>query len=191
MNSLSSVRCFSRNFLHAWIVGVVQHFGFCGLTLLLDLFWIFEFQLHWINTLRSRQNCRHFADGIFKHIFLNENVWISIKISLKLVPKGPIDNVLALVQIMTWHCPGNKPLSEPMMGYLTHTYMHHSVSMIKLLKYHLSGKKFEAAQLYIWDENHRLWSIALTSCMVANALHQLQKTKSVFLGHQASPFLRF
>ena len=38
-----------------------------------------------------------FADDIFKCIFLNENVWISIKISLKFVPKGPIDNILALV----------------------------------------------------------------------------------------------
>ena len=29
---------------------------------------------------------RHFSDDIFKCIFLNENVWISIKISLKFVP---------------------------------------------------------------------------------------------------------
>ena len=42
-----------------------------------------------INTLRPRQNCRHFADDIFKCIFLNENVWISIQISLKFVRKGP------------------------------------------------------------------------------------------------------
>ena len=32
------------------------------------------------------------ADDIFNRILLNENVWISIKISLKFVPKGPIDN---------------------------------------------------------------------------------------------------
>ena len=37
------------------------------------------------------------ADYIFKCIFLNENVWILIKISLNFVPKGPIDNNLALV----------------------------------------------------------------------------------------------
>ena len=37
-------------------------------------------------------------DNIFKHIFFTENVWILIKISLKFVPKGPI-NILALVQI--------------------------------------------------------------------------------------------
>ena len=67
------------------------------------------------NTLRPRQNGRHFPDHIFKWIFLNENVWISIKISLKFVPKGPINNILALVQIMAWRRPGDKPLIEPMM----------------------------------------------------------------------------
>ena len=44
-----------------------------------------------INTLRPRQNGRHFPD-IFKCI-LNENVWISMKISLKFFPKGPKTNV--------------------------------------------------------------------------------------------------
>ena len=75
----------------------------------------------YFNTLRPRQNGRHFPDDIFKCIFLNENVWISIKISLKLVPKGPINNIPALVQIMAWRRPGDKPLSEPMMiGLLMH-----------------------------------------------------------------------
>ena len=55
------------------------------------------------------------ADDIFKWIFLNENVIISIEISLKSVPKGPINNIPALVQIMAWRRPGNKPLSGPMM----------------------------------------------------------------------------
>ena len=54
-------------------------------------------------------------DAIFKCIFLNENVWIPIKISLKFVPKGPINNIPALVEIMAWRRPGDKPLSEPMM----------------------------------------------------------------------------
>ena len=31
------------------------------------------------------------------------------------VPKGPIDNIPALVQIIAWRWPGDKPLSEPMM----------------------------------------------------------------------------
>ena len=78
-------------------------------------FWGFIVQF---NTLRSRQNGRHFADYIFKRIILNENIWISIKISLKFVPKGPINNIPSLVQIMAWRRPGDKPLSEPMMARL-------------------------------------------------------------------------
>ena len=74
-----------------------------------------------LNTLRPRHKGRHFPNDIFKSIFLNENVWISIEISLEFVPKGPINNISALVQIMAWHCPGDKPLSEPMMvSLLTH-----------------------------------------------------------------------
>ena len=68
-----------------------------------------------VNTLRPRQNGRHFAGDIFKCIFMNENVWIPIEISLKFVPKDPINNILALVRIMVWRRPGDKPLSEPMM----------------------------------------------------------------------------
>ena len=73
------------------------------------------------NTLRPRQNGRLFADDTFKRIFLNEIVRISIKISLKFVPKGLINNIPALVKIMAWRRPGDKPLSEPMMvRLLTH-----------------------------------------------------------------------
>ena len=64
------------------------------------------------NTLRPRQNGHHFTEDIFKCIFFNENVTISIKISLKFVP---IYNIPALVQIMAWRRPGKKPLSAPMM----------------------------------------------------------------------------
>ena len=68
-----------------------------------------------VNTLRPRQNGHHFADDIFKCVLLNENVWITIKNSLKFVPKGLINNIPALVQIMAWRRPGGKPLSEPML----------------------------------------------------------------------------
>ena len=60
-------------------------------------------------------NRRHFADDILKCIFLNENILIAIEISLKFVPKGPINNIPALVLIMAWRRPGDKPLSEPRM----------------------------------------------------------------------------
>ena len=69
----------------------------------------------WLNTLRPRQNRRHFADNIFKCILLNENVWIALRISLKFVPKVRIINMPSLVQIMAWCRPGDKPLSEPVV----------------------------------------------------------------------------
>ena len=68
-----------------------------------------------VNTLRPRQDGRHFPDDIFKYIFLNENAQIFIKISPMFVPKDSIDNIPTLVQIMAWRRPGDQPLSEPMM----------------------------------------------------------------------------
>ena len=68
-----------------------------------------------LNTSRPRQDGRHFPDDIFKWIFLNENVWISINISLKFVPRVPINNIPTLVQVMAWRRSGDKPLSESMM----------------------------------------------------------------------------
>ena len=56
------------------------------------------------------------ADDIFKLIFLNENDRIPIQISLKFVPRDPIDNKPALVQVMAWRRTGDKPLTEPMMA---------------------------------------------------------------------------
>ena len=58
-------------------------------------------------------------------IFLNENVWIAIKISLKFVSKGPIDNKPAFVQVMAWRRTGDKPLPEPMLTQFIDAYMRH------------------------------------------------------------------
>ena len=66
-----------------------------------------------MNILRPRQNGRHFADGIFKCIFLNENIWFSINISLKFVAKGQIDKIPSLLQIMA-------RLRPMMISSLTH-----------------------------------------------------------------------
>ena len=57
-----------------------------------------------------------FADNSLKCIFFNENIWISINISLKFVPEGQIDSIPALVQIMAWHGTDNKPSSEPVVA---------------------------------------------------------------------------
>ena len=67
------------------------------------------------NTFRPRQNEHHSTDDIFKRIFVNGNVRISIEISPKYVPKGPTNNTPAVVQIMAWCRPGDKPLAETMM----------------------------------------------------------------------------
>ena len=50
-----------------------------------------------INSSPPVQNDRHFADDTFRCTFVNEKFYILIKISLNFVPKGPIDNNLALV----------------------------------------------------------------------------------------------
>ena len=85
-----------------------------------QLLWVTQRHVS-IITLRPRQHGRHFADYTFKRIFLNENAIFWNKIALKFVPKGPINNIPALVQIMAWRRPGDKPLSEAMMvSLLTH-----------------------------------------------------------------------
>ena len=56
-----------------------------------------------------------------RHIQMHYLEWkciILIKISLKFVPKGSINNIATLVQIMAWRRPGDNPLSEPMMVIL-------------------------------------------------------------------------
>ena len=49
------------------------------------------------------QNGHPFANGIVKHIFMNENFCILIKNFMEVIPKGIIDNNTALVQVMAWH----------------------------------------------------------------------------------------
>ena len=61
----------------------------------------------WVDTLRPRQNGLHFVGEIFKRIILKENVWIPIKFSIKLVHKGLINNIPALVKIMAWYRPSH------------------------------------------------------------------------------------
>ena len=70
-------------------------------------------QLQCVNSSPPGQNDQHFADEIFTCIFMNEKCCISIRLSLKFVAKGPIDNKSALVQVMAWRRTGDKPLAEP------------------------------------------------------------------------------
>ena len=59
------------------------------------------------------------ADDIFKCILLHEND----RTSLEFVPRSPIDDKTALVQIMAWRRIGDKLLSKPMLTQYTDAYM--------------------------------------------------------------------
>ena len=87
----------------------------------------------WSNILPLRPT-RHFPDAIFNCSFLNENVWISIRISLKFVSEALIDNKLALVQIMAWCRPGDKPFSKTM---LPSSSTHICVTRLQCVKWRL------------------------------------------------------
>ena len=65
------------------------------------------------------------TDDNFKCIFLNEKDRIPIRISLKFVPRSPIDNKPALDQVMAWHRIGDKPLPELILTQLTDAHMWH------------------------------------------------------------------
>ena len=85
------------------------------------------------NTLRPGRNDRHFTDDILKCIFMNGNVWISFKISLKFVPRCPVNSIRTLVRIMAWHRPGDYPLSEPMsVSLLTHIWLLSRLSVVTI-----------------------------------------------------------
>ena len=66
-----------------------------------------------------------FAYDNFKCIFLNKDDGNPIRISLKFVASSPIDNKLALVQVMAWRRRGDKSLAELMLTQFTDANMRH------------------------------------------------------------------
>ena len=117
--------------------------------------WLELLETSWacFNTLRPRQNARHFAIDIFKCILLNENVWILLKISLPFVLKVPINNITVLVQIMAWCWPGDKPLSKLIMvNLLTHICV--------------STWQVHKNQLFCRTIYHKWWHIHYSYCMI-------------------------
>ena len=132
-----------------------------------------------INTLRPRRNEQYFEDNIFKRIFVNENVWILIKISLKFLPKFPINNIPALVQIMAWRRPGDKPLFEPMMVSLP---THICVTLPQWVNNWFPQKgpvmqSFGVALLLVWIScwTFYLLVISLSWCIVNTLKYSLQE----------------
>ena len=107
------------------------------------------------DTLRPRQNGSPFLDVIFKCIFLKMYEF-RLTISLMYVPKGPINNFAALVQIMAWRRPGDKPLSKPMMVSLL---THRCVTRPQRVKIFAAT----TAQCQCRDVSYRWWDLWWTS----------------------------
>ena len=82
-----------------------------------------------VNILMPGQDGRHFPDGIFIYIFSNENAWILVSISLRFVPKGPINNIPSSIQTMVWRRSGDTPLSGAKMALFNDVHMRHWRSM--------------------------------------------------------------
>ena len=64
-----------------------------------------------LNSSPHGENDCDFADDIFICIFVNEKLSIFIKISLRFVHRGHIDDIPALVLIMAWRRLGDRPFS--------------------------------------------------------------------------------
>ena len=58
-----------------------------------------------------------------KCIFMNEKFCTLIRFSLKFVPKRPMDNNPAMVEMMAWRRICDKSLSEPVLTRFSDTYM--------------------------------------------------------------------
>ena len=73
--------------------------------------------------IEAESSGRYFPHDKFKCIFLNKDIWILIKISLKFVPKRPFNNESALgLEIAQCRRTGDKALSETILSSLTHIW---------------------------------------------------------------------
>ena len=85
------------------------------------------------------------TDDIFKSIF-NESVWISITISLKFIPNGPIEYKSALVQVVAWHRPGEKPLITRINADPIHRRIYTAPGETRITK---TGRSFHCGLVYL------------------------------------------
>ena len=88
------------------------------------------------------------ADDTFKRIFLNENVRISIQISLKFVPKSPIYNKSELFLVMAGRRTGDKPLPEAMMTQFTDAYLRYKGRWVKEVCHNRRGVSVYSTEIY-------------------------------------------
>ena len=100
---------------------------------------------------------------MFKCIFLNENVWIPIEISLKFVPKGSINNNPALFQIMAWRRPGDKPLPEPIIVSLPTHICVSQPQWVKACFHHVCDRAHIKGTSYLFGHT-QIWN-AIPACI--------------------------
>ena len=67
---------------------------------------------------------------------------------MRFVPKGLINNIPAMLQIMAWRRRGDKPLSEPMMVRLP-THIYASLGLKDLIN--IMGIFFSYACCFVWS----------------------------------------
>ena len=92
------------------------------------------------------------------------------KISIKFVRNGPIKNIPSLVQIMAWHPPGAKPLSEPMMDRLPMLICDAQPHPVKMMTSRVSNWQkhinLEISDTIPLDDNASLVHQVMASCQI-------------------------
>ena len=165
---------------------------------------------HWAQ--RPRQHGCHLADDTFKRIFLMKMSEFRFKISLKFVPKGPINNIPALLKEMAWRRPGDKPLPEPVMVRLpTHICVTRPQWVNTLTTAQTDRSFVEDIFNYISVNDHfdiliHIWLKFVPKCSILNKLalvpnkpqaiawtniDQYARRHILPLGHNASNFYLF
>ena len=101
---------------------------------------------HW-----GRDKMATFLQTTFpKCMYFNEIVWIAIKISLNFANKGPIYNIPALIYIMDWCRPGDKPLSRTVMVKLPTHILSLSLKELKVILVELNVLLYDFYLNAIW-----------------------------------------
>ena len=98
--------------------------------------------------------------------FMNENLCILIRVSLKFVHSGPIDIKAALLQVMGWHRTGDKPLAKPMLTQFTGAYMRHSEEVMPFRNTSSTTNSIQLAAFFTWiDASCPCKKILLNCCL--------------------------
>ena len=102
--------------LHAFEIVLIQYaYGFAVVCFLV-LIVVWGMCQTRLLTYWGRNKPAAISQTPFSNVFYSIEISISITISLKFDPKGPINNLPTLVLITAWRRSGDKSFSEPMMA---------------------------------------------------------------------------